>query len=219
MRLADAVNRSLRPVAPWPIYMAGAVLPLWLLWQAAGGGLGVDPVKTIEHTLGLWALKLIVVVLAVTPLRRFSRINLVRYRRAIALVAFAYVVLHLLAWIVLDMGLLWQQALKDIAKRLYIMLGMAGFTLMVPLAVTSNDWSVRRLGAARWRKWHRLTYPAAVAGAVHYLWLVKTWELAPILYLATILALLGFRAIPRRRQASLSRAVSERSIPGNRRVT
>ncbi len=219
MHLADAVNRSLRRVPAWPIYIVGAVLPLWLLWQAVTGGLGVDPVRTIEHTLGLWALKLIVAVLAVTPLRRFAGINLIRYRRAIGLVAFSYVVLHLLAWIVLDMGLLWAQALKDIAKRPYVTLGMTGLVLMIPLAVTSNDWAVRQLGGVRWRQLHRLTYPAALAGAIHYLWLVKTWQVAPVLYFLAVLALLGLRVIPRKRPEAGARAVIPGAIPGNHRVT
>ncbi len=203
MRVTDAVNRTLRRVPAWPVYVVGAVLPLWLTWQAIQGGLGVDPVKTIEHTFGLWALKLIVATLAVTPLRRLTGINLVKYRRAVGLVAFFYVVLHLLAWLILDMGLLWAQALRDIVKRPYVTLGMAALVLMTPLALTSNDWSVRRLGAAGWRKLHRLTYPAAVLGAVHYLWLVKTWQPAPIAYLAAVAALLAVRLIPRGFGASL----------------
>lgn len=203
MGFASVVNRILRPVPAWPVYVVGAVLPLWLTWRAVQGGLGVDPVKTIEHTLGLWALKLILATLAVTPLRRFAGINLIRYRRAIGVVAFLYVVLHLLAWLVLDMGLLWAQALGDIVKRPYVTLGMAALVLMTPLALTSNDWSVRRLGAAGWRKLHRLTYPAAVLGAVHYLWLVKTWQPAPLAYLAAVAALLAVRLIPRGRGVAL----------------
>jgi sulfoxide reductase heme-binding subunit YedZ len=202
MGFAGVINRFLRPVPAWPVYVAGAVLPLWLVWQAIHGGLGVDPVRTIEHRLGLWGLKLIVVALAVTPLRRFAGINLIRYRRAIGVLAFLYVALHFLAWLVLDMGLLWAQALGDVVKRPYVTLGMAALVLMTPLVLTSNDWSVRRLGAARWRKLHRLTYPAAVLGAVHYLWLVKTWQAAPIAYLAAVSVLLGVRLIPRGRGAA-----------------
>lgn len=208
MRFAESVNRFLRRVPAWPIYAAGAALPLWLLWLGIQGGLGVDPVKTIEHTLGLWALKLIVATLAVTPLRRFTGINLVKFRRATGLVAFFYVVLHFLAWLVLDMGLLWAQALGDIAKRPYVMLGMAGLLLMIPLAATSNDRAVRRLGALRWRRLHRLTYPAALAGAFHYLWLVKAWPLEPVFYVLVVAGLLGLRLIPRTRGATAA------AIPG-----
>ncbi|MEZ5776720.1 MAG: protein-methionine-sulfoxide reductase heme-binding subunit MsrQ [Paracoccaceae bacterium] len=194
--LANALNRRVRKVPAWPIYVVGAALPVWLFWQAASGGLGVDPVKAVEHTLGLWGLKLIVAGLCITPLRRFAGVNLIKYRRAIGLTTFFYILLHLLAWLVLDMGMLWRQALGDVVKRPYITIGMIGLTAMIPLAVTSNNWSVRRMGAARWQKWHRLTYLAAIAGALHYLWLVKAWPLAPILYVAAVGALLGLRLVP-----------------------
>lgn len=170
---------------------------LWLVWAAATGGLGIDPVKEMEHRLGLWGLQLLVAGLCITPLRRFAGLNLIRFRRAIGLVAFSYILLHLAVWLVLDMGLWWEQALKDIAKRPYVTMGMLGFAALVPLALTSNDWSLRRLGAARWRRLHRLTYLAALAGGVHYLWLVKAWPLEPFVYLGTILALLGLRLLPR----------------------
>ncbi|MCC0062729.1 MAG: protein-methionine-sulfoxide reductase heme-binding subunit MsrQ [Defluviimonas sp.] len=195
----DRINAGLRRVPPWTLYGAGAALPVWLFWAATTGGLGVDPVREIEHTLGLWSLRLIVAVLCVTPLRRFTGLNLLRFRRAIGVTAFGLALLHLLAWLVLDMGLYWAQTLGDIAKRPYITVGMAAFLMMLPLALSSNDWSVRRLGGARWRALHRLTYPAAVAAAVHYLWLVKAWPVAPILYLAAVAFLIGLRLIPRRR--------------------
>ncbi|OYX45166.1 MAG: sulfoxide reductase heme-binding subunit YedZ [Rhodobacterales bacterium 32-67-9] len=199
MFLTDSVNRAVRRVPAWPIYTVGAALPVWLLWRGTTGGLGVDPVKAIEDTLGLWGLKLIVVGLCISPLRRAFGVNLIKYRRAIGLLTFFYILLHFLAWIVLDMGLLWGQALSDIVKRPYITVGMAGLLAMVPLALTSNDWSVRKLGAARWQRLHLLTYPAAVTGAVHYLWLVKAWPLEPVLYLAAIIALTGLRTILKRR--------------------
>lgn len=188
----------LRPVPAWSLYFIGALPVLWLVWAASTGGLGIDPVKEMEHRLGLWGLQLLVAGLCVTPLRRFAGVNLIRFRRAIGLVAFSYILLHLMVWLVLDMGLLWEQALKDIAKRPYVTMGMAGFAALVPLALTSNDWAVRRLGPVRWRRLHRLTYLAALAGGVHYLWLVKAWPLEPFLYLGAILALLGLRALPRR---------------------
>lgn len=195
--LAETINSGARKLPSWTLYAAGGALPLWLLWQGVSGGLGVDPVKVIERTLGLWALKLIVAGLCVTPLRRLAGINLLKFRRALGLLAFFYALLHLLTWLVLDMGLLWAQALGDIVKRPYVTMGMAALVLLVPLALTSNTWSIRRLGAARWQRLHRLTYPAALLGAIHYLWLVKAWPLEPILYLLAVAALLGLRAIPR----------------------
>lgn len=197
--IAAGINRIARHVPAWPIYIVGAVLPVWLFWQATTGGLGVDPVKAIEHRLGLWGLKLLVVVLCITPLRRHAGVNLLKYRRALGLLTFFYIALHFLTWIVLDMGLLWAQALGDIAKRPYITVGMIGLLSMIPPAVTSNNWSVRTLGPARWRSWHRLTYVAALAGAIHYLWLVKAWPVEPFVYLGAILALLVLRFVGRRR--------------------
>lgn len=201
MTIADRINSTLRPLPAWPIYPLAALLPVWLLWQAQTGGLGVDPVKAIEQRLGLWALKLLVVGLAITPLRRFAGVNLIRYRRAIGLAAFFYVVLHLLAWLVLDMGLLWGQALGDIVKRPYITVGMGGLLMLVPLAITSNNLSIRKLGGARWRRLHWLVYPAVLAGAVHYLWLVKSWPPEPIVYLSIVLGLLALRLVPKVRRA------------------
>lgn len=194
----DQLNRALRRVPAWSVYVLGALPVLWLFWAAGTGGLGIDPVKEMEHRLGLWGLQFLVAGLGITPLRRFAGVNLIRFRRAIGLVAFGYILLHLLVWLVLDMGMLWEQALKDIAKRPYVTMGMAGFAALVPLALTSNDWSVRRLGAVRWRRLHRLTYLAVLAGGVHYLWLVKAWPVEPFLYLGAILALLGLRTLPRR---------------------
>jgi len=192
---APAVNGALRRVPVWAVYLAGTLPLAWIIWLLFSGGLGIDPVKEIEHRLGKIGLQLIVAGLAVTPLRRFAGLNLLRFRRAIGVLAFSYVVLHLAAWLVLDMALLWGQLLGDIVKRPYLTLGMAALLLLVPLAATSNDWALRRLGGARWRRLHRLVYPAAVLGGVHYVWLVKAWPPEPLIYLAAILALLALRLL------------------------
>lgn len=202
MTLVDRINTALRPVPSWIVYAAAVLPPAWLFWRGVAGQLGADPVKAIEHQLGLWALQLLIAGLAISPLRRFAGINLLRFRRAIGLSAFFYVVLHLLTWLVLDMGLLWGQALTDIVKRPYITVGMAALLLLTPLALTSNDWSLRKLGGAGWRNLHRLVYPAVILGAVHYLWLVKSWPPEPIIYLGLVLGLLGLRLIPRTRRAA-----------------
>jgi len=197
MAFVQDINARVRSVPPVAIYMVGAVPALWLFAQAAMGWLGADPVKALERGLGLWALKLIVAGLCITPLRRFAGVNLVGWRRAVGVLAFSYLVLHLLSWVVLDMGLLWGQVLADIARRPYVTMGMAGFLMLLPLAATSNNLAVRRLGATRWRKLHRLVYPAALAGAVHYIWLVKAWPVGPFVYLAAILVLLALRVAHR----------------------
>ena len=187
------INGWLKPVPSWTLYILGALPPAWLFFLAATGNLGADPVKGLERQMGEWALMLMVAVLAVTPLRRIAGLNLVKFRRAIGLLAFFYVLAHFLTWVILDMGLLWQQILADIVKRPYVTLGMAALAMLLPLAITSNNRAIRRLGPQRWQKLHRLTYPAALAGAVHYIWLVKSWPLEPFLYLAAILALLALR--------------------------
>ncbi len=197
--MVQAINTTLRRVPPLAIYIAG-VLPLgWLIWMLFSGALGIDPVKRIEHQLGEWGLQLIVAGLAITPLRRFTGVNLIRYRRAIGLLAFFYVALHLGTWLVLDIQLRWAEIWADIVKRPYITAGVVGFVAMIPLAITSNNESVRRLGAKTWQNLHRLTYLAALAGAVHYIWLVKAWPPEPIIYLILVIFLLATRLIPRKR--------------------
>lgn len=197
--MVQAINTTLRRVPPLAIYIAG-VLPLaWLTWMLFSGALGIDPVKRIEHQLGEWGLQLIVAGLAITPLRRFTGVNLIRYRRAIGLLAFFYVALHLGTWLVLDIQLRWAEIWADIVKRPYITAGVVGFVAMIPLAITSNNESVRRLGAKTWQNLHRLTYLAALAGAVHYIWLVKAWPPEPIIYLILVIFLLATRLIPRKR--------------------
>lgn len=194
--IVDRVNGSLRKVPAWPIYIVGPIPAALLLWQGVAGTLGPDPVKAIEHQTGLYALQLIVAGLAVTPLRRFLGLNLLKFRRAVGIMAFVYACLHLLTWVALDMAFHMSQALGDIVKRPYITLGMAAFLLLVPLVATSNDRALRGLGAARWRKLHRLVYPAALLGAIHFLWLVKAWPPQPFVYLALVIFLLLLRAIP-----------------------
>ena len=202
MNPIQRINGWLRAVPVWTLYALGALPPVWLFFLALNGGLGADPVKGLERQMGEWALMLMVGGLAVTPLRRFAGLNLLKFRRAIGLLTFFYVLAHFLIWVVLDMGLLWQQILADIVKRPYVTLGMAALILLVPLAVTSNNSAIRRLGAQNWQRLHKLTYAAGLLGAVHYIWLVKSWPLEPFLYLAAILFLLALRLrAPERRTA------------------
>lgn len=203
MTPAQALNGTLRRVPVWLIYTLGLMPAVWAFWLGVSGGLGADPVKALEHRLGEIALQLMVAVLAVTPLRRFTGLNLLRFRRALGVLAFTYVALHLLTWAALDVQFrgIW----ADIVKRPYITVGMAAFLMMLPLALTSNNLAVRRLGAAAWRRLHLLTYPAAVLGAVHYLMLVKAWPVEPILYLAAVLGLLALR-LPILRRTAPARA-------------
>ena len=191
MTRAQRINTALRRVPSWPLYLLGAIPAVWLLAQALTGGLGPDPVKALERQLGEIALQLLVAGLAITPVLRLTRVNLIRYRRALGLLAFIYAALHLTVWVVLDVQIP-AQIWADIVKRPYVTIGMTAFVLMIPLALTSNAWSIRKLGPA-WRRLHKLTYAVALMGGVHYLMLVKGWQIEPMLYLAGIAALLLMR--------------------------
>ena len=194
--MIDRLNTIARRVPTWIVYIVGLLPIPWLLFQAQTGGLGAEPIKALEKELGLLALQLLIAGLVITPARRYLRLNLIKFRRAVGLLAFIYVSLHLLVWLVLDVGIL-SQIWADILKRPYITIGMAGFACLVPLAATSNNFSIRKLGAT-WRKLHRLTYLAAILAGVHFIWLVKGFQIEPLLYMAAILALLLLR-LPKRR--------------------
>jgi sulfoxide reductase heme-binding subunit YedZ len=157
-------------------------------------------VKALEHEYGKLALQLLIAGLCVTPLRQYAGINLIKFRRSLGVLAFSYVCFHLLVWAILDVQAL-NRVIADIIKRPYITIGMAGFALLVPLAMTSNNWSVRKLGP-RWRKLHKLTYPAVILAGVHYVWLVKGIQLEPLIYMAIIVALLSLRFVNVRRRQS-----------------
>lgn len=201
----DRLNALSRRVPVNAVYLAGVLPFLWIVWLAVTNGLGPDPVKAIELRLGELGLQLLVAGLVITPLR-WAGLNLIRFRRAIGLLAFFYVAMHLLTWVVLDMGLRWDQMAADLVKRWYIIIGMAAFLAMVPLAITSNNAAIRRLGAATWSRLHRLTYLAALGGAIHYLMLVKAWPVEPLLYLGAIVALLAARVWHKRRRMAAQTA-------------
>lgn len=198
-KLVDRVNGAARRVPTWAVYILYLLPVPWLLYLAQTGGLGREPIKALEHELGEIALQLLIIGLCITPLRQYLGLNLIKFRRTFGVLAFTYVALHLLVWVVLDMSLLWGQMWADIWKRPYITIGMAGFAVLLPLVATSNNLSVRKLGAATWRKLHKLTYIAVLLGGIHYLWLVKGIQLEPILYMAVILGLLALRVVKRRK--------------------
>lgn len=201
--MLERVNSGLRRIPAWLLYVVLPLPAVWFLYLGLTGGLGAEPIKALEHKLGEFALQLLIAGLAVTPLRRHLGLNLIRFRRAIGLMAFLYVFLHLLTWLVLDVQVL-SQIWADILKRPYITVGMAGFVLLVPLALTSNNFSVRKLGP-RWRKLHKLTYGAVLLGAVHYVMLVKGFQLEPLIYLGVILGLLALRIEPKKLRRRFAR--------------
>ncbi|MDJ0640005.1 MAG: protein-methionine-sulfoxide reductase heme-binding subunit MsrQ [Paracoccaceae bacterium] len=192
MTFVQKLNMTLGRVPPWLLYSVAVVPPVWLLWLGMTGGLGVEPIKELEHKLGELALQLFIATLAIRPLREWVGINLMKQRRALGVITFAYVALHLLVWLVLDVGIL-SEIWADIVKRPYITVGMAAFALMIPLAFTSNNLSLRKLGPKKWRSLHKLTYPAVLLGALHYVMLAKGFQLEPLIYMGVVLALLALR--------------------------
>ncbi|TNJ41076.1 protein-methionine-sulfoxide reductase heme-binding subunit MsrQ [Phaeobacter sp. B1627] len=185
---ASRLNGLLRRVPSWAVYMCGLAPAVWWFALALNGALGPDPVKALEHRYGEFALQFLVASLAVTPLRRYLGLNLMKHRRALGLLCFAYAGLHLLVWLFLDVQSP-AQILADIAKRPYVTVGMAAFVVLLPLAVTSNQASLRALGPL-WRRLHRLSYPAALLAGLHYVLLAKGFQLEPLVYLAGIILLL-----------------------------
>jgi len=197
--VVDGINRAGRAVPNWLVYGVGAVPFAWLVWAVLTNGLGPDPVKAVEQRLGLWTLQFLIAGLAVTPLRRLG-VNLIRHRRALGLLAFFYVLLHFVTWVVLDMALDWAQIVAALWKRPYILIGFAALLAMVPLAATSTNAAIRRIGPKAWGRLHRLMYGIVAAGAVHYLLLVKVITTEPVIYAAVILGLLAVRLIPKARR-------------------
>jgi methionine sulfoxide reductase heme-binding subunit len=177
-----------------PLVFALCLAPaLWLLTRALTGRLGINPVEDITLTTGTWALRFLVITLAVTPVRRLSGWNrVIQYRRMLGLFAFFYGTLHFLTYLVLDQFFAFDLILKDIVKRRYITAGFIAFVLMIPLALTSTRGWIRRLGR-RWIVLHRLIYISGIAAAVHYLWKVKVMIGPPVYYAVGIGILLGFR--------------------------
>ncbi|MCV2876309.1 protein-methionine-sulfoxide reductase heme-binding subunit MsrQ [Rhodobacteraceae bacterium XHP0102] len=194
-------NAPLRRVPSSAIYVVSAFWAAWLFYLAATGGLGVEPIEALEHRYGLLALQMLIAVLAITPLRQFTGLSLLRFRRALGVSAFGFVLAHFLVWAILDVGT-WDAIAADIIKRPYVTLGMAGFILLIPLALTSNDYALRRLGAIRWRRLHQLGYLATLFAAVHFIWLVKGLQFEPLIYTAILLFLLSLRLRSRKSRAA-----------------
>ena len=171
-----------------------ALLPLALLVRGVVlDSLGADPVAEITHATGTWALRLLLLGLALTPLRRITgQAWPIRFRRLVGLYAFFYACLHLATWLVLDLGGFWTPVFDDLVKRPYIMLGFTAWLCLLPLAITSTRGWMRRLGR-RWGQLHKLVYGAGVLAVAHYIWLVKADLREPLMYAAILGLLLGLR--------------------------
>jgi sulfoxide reductase heme-binding subunit YedZ len=181
-----------------PIVFIAATLPLvWLVWGVFTGGLGANPIETINRFLGDWALRFLVIGLAITPVRQLTGLSgLARFRRMVGLFAFFYASLHLTNYMAIDQFFDWREIWADVVKRTYITVGMAAFISLLPLALTSSNSMIKRLGGARWRKLHRLVYFAVPAACFHFIMMVKADLREPAVYGAIILLLLAYRVRP-----------------------
>jgi len=161
-----------------------------------GAGLGANPIENITHTTGDWTLRFLLITLSVTPLRKLlGTPSLIKFRRMLGLFAFFYACLHFLTYIWLDKFFNVQEMLADIAKRKFITIGLTALVLLLPLAITSTRGWIRRLGGKRWQALHRLVYFAAIAGVIHYIWLVKADIRKPLEYTAILTVLLSYRIV------------------------
>ena len=187
--LADRLRRLPNGI----VWLLGAIPLALLVWDIFTGGLGIDPVRDIEHRLGRTALYFVIGSLCFTPALRLFRINLVKFRRPVGLVAFSYAALHFATWIVLDMGFLWSQIVADIVTRPYLILGMIALTILTVMAVTSGNRVLRKLGPVRWRQIHRMIYAAAPIAVLHWLISHKIWPVWGIIMGTAVLLLLALR--------------------------
>jgi methionine sulfoxide reductase heme-binding subunit len=168
----------------------------WLLWRGWNENLTADPLQYITHFTGDWTIRLIVATLAMTPLRKLLGLpDLIRFRRMLGLYAFFYGSLHFLTYLWFDRLFEFPEIVKDVGKRPFITAGFMAFMAMLPLAVTSTRGWIRRLGGKGWQRLHRLVYVSAVAGVVHYYWLVKSDVRLPLLYGGIVAVLLAYRLV------------------------
>jgi sulfoxide reductase heme-binding subunit YedZ len=176
------------------IFLAALIPLARLAWKALHDGLGANPIEVITHSTGDWTLIFVLTTLSITPLRRITRQYwLISLRRMVGLFAFFYGTLHFLTYIWLDKFFDVHEMLKDIAKRRFITVGFSAFVLMIPLALTSTSWSIRRLGGKNWQRLHRLIYLTGILAVVHYTWLVKADRRKPIEYGIVLGILLAYR--------------------------
>jgi sulfoxide reductase heme-binding subunit YedZ len=198
MNVWHTISRSILTTPVWLVYLIGFIPAVVLFYRALFNILGADPLKTLEHELGEYALIFLIILLSFRPIKKLMNLNLIKFRRSIGLLAFWYAVLHFLTYIILDQQLIWDLLIGDLIKRPYIIVGVFAFLTLVPLALTSNAWSMRRFGKANWKNLHLLVYLSAILAALHYVLLVKSWPIKPLLYLLVITLLITFRFLLKR---------------------
>jgi sulfoxide reductase heme-binding subunit YedZ len=199
-----------------PALFLACLWPLgWLIYNMFFGDLGANPVETITNTTGIWTLRFLAITIAITPIRWLTKWNpIITFRRMIGLFAFFYGTVHFLIYFILDRSLMFDGLWEDIVERPYITVGFTAFVLMIPLALTSTQASIRRLGGKRWNLLHKLVYVSAALGVVHYWWKVKLDVTDPMVYAAIVAALLGVRVVrwvSRRQAVATTRTATVRS--------
>lgn len=177
------------------VVFALCLVPLAVLvWTGFQNELGANPVQFVEHWTGDWTIRFLIITLCITPFRKLLHLpQLIRFRRMLGLFAFFYACLHFSTWIGLDRFFNLSDMWADVLKRRFITVGFAGFVLLIPLAITSTKGWIRRLGGKRWQLLHRAIYLSAIAGVIHYYWLVKSDERKPLQYAAIVASLLAWR--------------------------
>lgn len=216
MASIPTLPRKYHGASIWLVYALGFIPAISAFYLGATGQLPGNAIKEFEHLLGIWALRFLIATLCITPIRDLFGVNWIRYRRALGLLAFWYVVMHFATYMFLDKYLDFPQIVADIARRPFITIGMAGFVMLIPLALTSNSWSIRKLGP-RWNKLHKLVYVIAAAGALHFAMSVKVVGPEQMIYIALVAALLVWRLFRQRfsqwRRGQSKRPNYERASP------
>jgi len=189
------VRRVVKPAA----FLAAGAPFTFLVGDILTGGLGANPIEEITHRTGFWTLTLLTTTLSVTPIRKLSRLNaLIHLRRMLGVYTFFYAALHFTTYaldraVFSGLGVTLGALVEDVVERPYITVGFTAFVLLIPLAITSTKGWVKRLGGKRWQRLHRVVYVSAVAGVVHFWWLVKADTRRPMIFAAVIVVLLGYR--------------------------
>ncbi len=212
---SKARMKTVRRIAK-PLVFTLCLIPLaWLVWDFFHGQLGANPIQTLLRDLGDWALRFLLIGLAITPVKILTGWGeLTRYRRMIGLFTFFYAFLHLASYIGLDQFFEWRIIVEDIVKRPFITIGMIAFALLIPLAMTSTKGMIKRLGGRRWQAHHRAVYVVGVLGVIHFYMMIKADFREPIIYGAILSLLLGFRGF-----TALRRSAKRRSKAQSGRLT
>jgi len=206
--LSLAIPKRWQPASVWLLYVVGLVPAAWTFYLGATDQLGADPVKTFELFLGIWTIRFLIATLAVSPARELFGWNYLRYRRALGLLTFYYALMHFTVYMVLDQAMDISAVINDVLKRPFIMFGMAALAMLIPLALTSNNFSIRRFGK-NWIWLHRLIYIIAASGALHFALSTKILDLEQYIYVGLIIALIlyrSYRPIARNRKKGQGRA-------------